>query len=569
MTKRLILMLLLSCSPLWAATYYVDNCVAVGNDLNNGTSPSTAWLTINKVNTSKFLPGDSILFQSTCTWREQLTVPSSGAAGSPITFGAYGTGAAPIISGANLFTSWTPSAGSLYYASYSTAPNQVFEDGARLTQNTVSAASLTAGQWYLDTVNSRIWVYLTAGDSPSGHTMEASQRDDGVLVQTENYVTVEDLAVTMANSNYGGGIEVVASNYTTIKNCDISYSYFHGIWVWHSTMDSTYGVIQNCTVSYNGATGINLADHARYWTIQNNTVHHNCALSVVNLYTAGIRLVGDGTVSNITIQNNQVYSNGLGQAASIGAGVWIDTQSQNNIVRWNNVYGNQFDNIRIEISSDNQVYCNIASGSIAASGISVTGRTGTPISGVVVYNNTSYGNHVSGLQAWGDLTAGSIVNNTFKNNISVGNGTFQLDAAGGGENDGSDGSGNVYTYNDFGAQSPSFIQWGFGNYESTYTAWETATGNCVTTGCSHSVEAAPTFANSSAGQFWLTSGSPGIDSGATLGSPFNIGLMPGSAWPNSVVTGDQNAFGSGWEIGAFIYVPAGPAPPTNLQTVAH
>ncbi len=101
MTKRLILMLLLSCSPLWATTYYVDNCLAVGNDRNNGTSPSTPWLTINKVNTSTFNPGDSILFENTCTWREQLTVPSSGSAGSPITFGAYGTGAAPIISGAS------------------------------------------------------------------------------------------------------------------------------------------------------------------------------------------------------------------------------------------------------------------------------------------------------------------------------------------------------------------------------------------------------------------------------------------------------------------------------------
>jgi parallel beta-helix repeat protein len=370
-------------------------------------------------------------------------------------------------------------------------------------------------------------------------------------------------------SDYGGGIEVVASNYTTIENCNVSYSYFHGIWVWHSTMDSTYGVIQDCTVSYSGATGINLADHARYWTIQNNAVHHNSALSAVNLYTAGIRLVGDGTVSNITIQDNQVYSNGLGQAASIGAGIWIDTQGQNDVVRWNNVYGNQFDNIRIEISPNNQVYYNVAYGSVGASGISVTGRIGAPISGVVVYNNTSYGNHVSGLQAWGDCTAGSIVNNTFKNNISVGNGTFQLDAGGGGENDGTNGSGNVYTYNDFGAGASNFIQWGFGNYESAYAAWETATGNCGAAGCSDSVQSAPTFANAGGGQFWLTSGSPGIDAGLNLGSPYNIGLMPGSTWPNSVVTGNQNAYGSGWEIGTFIYVPAGPAPPTNLQAVAH
>jgi hypothetical protein len=62
MTKRLILALLLSCSPLWAATYYVDNCVSVGNDRNNGASTSTPWLTMNKVNTSTFYPGDSILY---------------------------------------------------------------------------------------------------------------------------------------------------------------------------------------------------------------------------------------------------------------------------------------------------------------------------------------------------------------------------------------------------------------------------------------------------------------------------------------------------------------------------
>ena len=56
MTKRFILALLLSYSPLWATTYYVDNCVNVGNDLNNGATTSTPWLTINKVNTSGSIP---------------------------------------------------------------------------------------------------------------------------------------------------------------------------------------------------------------------------------------------------------------------------------------------------------------------------------------------------------------------------------------------------------------------------------------------------------------------------------------------------------------------------------
>src|ERR1017187_2398343 len=77
-------------------TYYVSNCGTIGNDSNNGTTTSTPWLTIAKVNGRSFSPGDSILFESGCTWREQLNPPSSGSAGNLIAFGAYGSGAVPI-----------------------------------------------------------------------------------------------------------------------------------------------------------------------------------------------------------------------------------------------------------------------------------------------------------------------------------------------------------------------------------------------------------------------------------------------------------------------------------------
>src|ERR1022692_2695753 len=95
-------------------TYYVDNCVTVGNDSNNGTSTSTPWLTVNKVNTSSFNPGDSVLFEKTCTWREQLQPPSAGSAGNPITIGSYGIGTNPIISGFNVMTGFTVVSGSVY-----------------------------------------------------------------------------------------------------------------------------------------------------------------------------------------------------------------------------------------------------------------------------------------------------------------------------------------------------------------------------------------------------------------------------------------------------------------------
>jgi hypothetical protein len=58
---------------------------------------SSAWRTIAKVNSSTFNPGDQILFKRGGIWSENLTFPSSGSAGNPITVGAYESGNAPIM----------------------------------------------------------------------------------------------------------------------------------------------------------------------------------------------------------------------------------------------------------------------------------------------------------------------------------------------------------------------------------------------------------------------------------------------------------------------------------------
>ncbi|HEX5235100.1 MAG TPA: choice-of-anchor D domain-containing protein [Silvibacterium sp.] len=93
-----------------AKTYYVSNCGTIGSDSNNGTSQSTPWRTIAKVNSSTFNPGDNIEFHDGCTWREQLTLPSAGTASNPITVSTYGSGNPPIISGSQVITSWTAEA---------------------------------------------------------------------------------------------------------------------------------------------------------------------------------------------------------------------------------------------------------------------------------------------------------------------------------------------------------------------------------------------------------------------------------------------------------------------------
>ncbi|MFI6506929.1 family 16 glycoside hydrolase [Streptosporangium sp. NPDC050855] len=75
-------------------TYHVD--ATGGSDTAAGTSAATAWRTLGKVNAQVFGPGDRILLKSGGVWTGQyLDLRGSGAAGSPIVLGRYGTGARP------------------------------------------------------------------------------------------------------------------------------------------------------------------------------------------------------------------------------------------------------------------------------------------------------------------------------------------------------------------------------------------------------------------------------------------------------------------------------------------
>jgi hypothetical protein len=78
------------------ATFYVDS--EKGDDAMAGTAENTAWRTLDKVNAAELIPGDQVLFKRGGLWRGQL-VPQSGSNGAPIVYGAYGSGAKPILQG--------------------------------------------------------------------------------------------------------------------------------------------------------------------------------------------------------------------------------------------------------------------------------------------------------------------------------------------------------------------------------------------------------------------------------------------------------------------------------------
>lgn len=76
--------------------YYID--AAKGMDSNDGLSQEKAWRTIEKANSTKLNPGDSILLKRGEVWREQL-IPQSGNETGYITYDAYGDGEKPMLLG--------------------------------------------------------------------------------------------------------------------------------------------------------------------------------------------------------------------------------------------------------------------------------------------------------------------------------------------------------------------------------------------------------------------------------------------------------------------------------------
>jgi parallel beta-helix repeat protein len=541
--------------PLSATTYYVDNCVTVGSDSNNGTSPSTAWLTLTPVNaltSSTLPPGSSVLFQSTCTWRGQLSPPSSGSNGSQITFGKYGTGADPVINGSGLISGWTLYSGNVWEApitSYTGTPQKVWFNNALGTAVGSIVAVTGTNDWFF--TSNVLYAYSTSNPSTAFTSpgIEAAIFD-GIYITT-SYITINGIDTTKSNVGVQvnataalSGVNVYNGNHSNEGTNGISYTSYSGHFI-------SGGIIQGNVASANGGAGIEVIDSDGI-TVQHNTTYSNGALAagVAGLYEYEAA-AGDPNGGNVW-QYNTSYSN-VETGGTGGQGIHLDQVYGGEIVRYNRLYNNATQGVLIEANhapSDAvgpEVYYNVVPGN-SAQGIFIENRSGGDTTGATfkashVYNNVVYGN-LYGILVDGEA-GGTCKNNVVRNNISEGNTNYQLMVYGGGENDGTNGSGNVYTYNAFGTAASNFIEWGSGVYESTYAAFDSAYGSA-----SYSITTAPTFTNASGGNFTLASGSSAISSGTNLGATYQYALSPTASWPSSVTLFQQGLDGT-WDIGAY------------------
>ncbi len=154
-------------STALATTYYVSS--STGSDTNNGTAGSTAWQTIAHVNGQTFQPGDSILFKRGDVWNESLAPGSSGTAGNPITFDAYGNGAAPNLTGycAVPTTAWVQVTGNAWKAAVPTTYTAInfCLFGSVWGQKVAAGSSNLTAQWDFYLANG--FIYIFSAGSPA------------------------------------------------------------------------------------------------------------------------------------------------------------------------------------------------------------------------------------------------------------------------------------------------------------------------------------------------------------------------------------------------------------------
>src|SRR5262249_22250589 len=130
-----------------AQTFFVDARNGACSSAGPGTE-AQPYCTISAALAAHKGPGITIVVKPG-VYREQVTVPASGAAGLPFVIRAQGPGV--VIDGADDFANtslWTPSRGTAFVASGVTwTPKQVFVDGARLASTTAAPDAMPANSF--------------------------------------------------------------------------------------------------------------------------------------------------------------------------------------------------------------------------------------------------------------------------------------------------------------------------------------------------------------------------------------------------------------------------------------
>jgi len=377
--RSLILILFVFfCFTANATNYYIS---ANGNDANNGTSASTPWKTIAKLNSfTGLVAGDAVLFNRGETFYGSITVNKSGSSGNPIVFGAYGRGSNPIITGFTVVSSWTNLGSNIWESTGAVSTlstcNTVLINGANTPMgrypnastgyltyqshsgtNSITSSSLNSAvsnwtgaevvlrpfRWMLerDAITAQSGGTLTYAGSTSTPTDGYGffiQNDSRTLDTTnEWYYNPSTKKIRIYNTVSPTNVQVSTidelvlntSNYITFDHIDFTgaNSYLF------ENRNGRNVIIQNCSLLFAGKTAIyssNTTSSNDLVTIDNNIFSDNNENAIKFL----------SFTSNIWIKNNTISNTGM----IPGAGTSdqnscdaIDVYGVGSIVEYNNI----------------------------------------------------------------------------------------------------------------------------------------------------------------------------------------------------------------------------------------
>ncbi|HEU5393976.1 MAG TPA: right-handed parallel beta-helix repeat-containing protein, partial [Candidatus Methylomirabilis sp.] len=360
-------------SALAVGTFFVDGANPGCSNTGPGTE-ETPYCTIGAAAKARGGPGTTLLVKP-AIYRERIDVTASGAAGSPFVFQALGPGV--VLDGADDFASpalWTPFAGPVYVAaSVTSAPQQVFVDGARLAPSTAAPADLPPNT-FRHVLGEGLYVNL-GGDNPGDHQTLVGRRANGFYVSGRAFVTIDGFTVTRAEDK---GIYVRnLSNNTTVTHNTVTFSRHYGIGV------------SNCSDVLVGS------------NVVSDTGDHGLAV------TAGS--------TRVTVQDNEVFRS-IDPAVRRANGINLSA-SPNNLVQRNRVYDNQDSGIQFQQSSPNTISLQNRSSNNGDHGFEHLQSTGA-----IHVGDVANGNFRHGFSVDGGSTGTQIFNSIAVNNGLTGEG---------------------------------------------------------------------------------------------------------------------------------------------------
>ncbi len=563
-----------------ATTYFVD--ASNGNDDYAGTSAALAWQSISKVNSSVFLPGDSIFFKRNESWREQLIVSSSGVEGNPITYGAYGEGDAPLFLGSvakNSASDWNQLGQNKWATAVGSFPKIQWRSVGFLLMGEESQENVGSwveyesdldeeGEFWWEEATERVILYAPQGNPALVYgRVEIAHLHSCFLLKNKEHLVIQDLAFKYSNN---AAILPDACHHITIQH--IKASYLGGGFGTTTRAgdaipphgESSYILIRDCTISQVFDIGIAPQLYPLEEVVMHNIIVENCSIDRCG---AGITIAAHGAIASeihsIYFRNNVVSHSGYGWSGTAnsvhGKGMGIkekhgaikpdvhDVYIENNVIdtyafRGINAYeghfhirGNIIKNGRADYIEGNIGY----PGAIAlAGGDFETGDSNGEATGIIAYN-LIYDNDCHGIFIKHNTPYPSepleIYNNVLYNNGDATYASIRSRTS----------SGSILKNNIIYAENQSFIEAGpFGDGTTELSnnlyynpsvgiwVWDEVTysdlGNyqLASTQDSASVFGEPEFNDLNSYDFHLQPTSPAIDAGTDVGLSHDYDSIP-------------------------------------------